>query len=136
MTNYIYSTLGADVRYHLYAEKVNKEQASANRVRASVLINGGAGVMNKNFITPHGVVTEISDDDLEKLSHNTVFKAHCDRGFITVQKRKTEVEKVVKDMTKKDGSAQTTPEDLGKKFKKSKSSGGSETVYESQEVLQ
>ncbi len=78
----------------------------------SVTIKGGAGVANKNIITPLGVHTEVSAEEMDLLNENGIFKLHKDAGFIAVEEKKADVEKVVADMTTKaDPSAPLTPSD-------------------------
>jgi len=107
---YVYSTLTNDNIYAGY-----KTMASANEIRHTVehqvLIHGGHGLINKNFITPQGVVTEVSDDDYDFLMANSAFKFHVDAGYIKVEDRKAEPEKVASDMEGRDGSSQLTPAD-------------------------
>lgn len=80
-------------------------------VESQVLIKGGSGIANKNIITPYGVATEVTPDELAQLESNEQFQLHKANGYIRVESKKSETEKVVKDMTKKDKSAPATPED-------------------------
>lgn len=118
----VYSTMSQDVRYADYA-RTTREQIPV--VLRSVLIRGGANVAQKNLITPLGVVTEINDEEYALLEGkegkegNQVFKKHKEAGFIKVEKKKSSVEKVVKDMTGKDKSAQYKKEDF-KQFTEAK----------------
>jgi L-2-hydroxyglutarate oxidase LhgO len=115
MTNYVYSTLTCDNIYHLYAERTQKDQL--NRIIASVKIKGGAGVAvggnmnNPAIFTPQGVVTEVSDSDLEILKKNPVFIEHEKRGFLKVDSKKADANTVSQKM-KKDNSAPKTPSEL------------------------
>lgn len=108
---YILSTMSTGVDYSLY----EKTPSGLTVVKKTVSINGGANVMDKHFITPLGVVTKVSDEDLELLEANPVFKQHKADGFIKIQKNdKVETSQ----MEKKDASAQPTAEDFKKKGKK------------------
>lgn len=107
MTNYVYSTLTASNNYTGYTERGNDRPL----VSKQVLIAGGHGVSNKHFMTPMGVVTAVSDEDLEFLENNPEFKAHKERGFIKVQKKKVETERVAADMVTRDKSAPVVPQD-------------------------
>lgn len=80
-------------------------------VESQVLIKGGSGIANKNIITPHGVATEITPAELDQLEANEQFQLHKTNGYIRVESKKSETEKIAKDMTKKDKSAPATPED-------------------------
>jgi hypothetical protein len=107
---YVYSTLTND---NIYAGYKTIEGANEVRhtVEHTVFINGGHGLINKNFITPQGVVTEVSDADLEFLKGNDAFKFHYEGGFLTYDESKVEPEKVAADLEGRDGSAQLTPAD-------------------------
>lgn len=103
---YVYSTLGQDNTYTGYRSTHDLPVAESR-----ILIRGGTGVINKNLVTPHGVLNQVSDADYEVLQKNHDFQRHVKNGFIVVQKQEEKVEKVVKGMQPKDGSAQLTPED-------------------------
>lgn len=75
----------------------------------AILIKGGAGIANDRFVTPLGVMTEIEEDDIAELEANKVFQLHVKNGFITVQKRSADAEKVAADMNRTDPSAPKTP---------------------------
>lgn len=105
---YVYSTLTCDNEYAAYVKTGDREQ---QRVTHSVLIKGGHGVINKNFLTPQGVATEVSDEDLEFLKGVPAFQEHEQRGFITYDKKKVETEKVAVNMKGRDKSAQIVPSD-------------------------
>ena len=104
---YIYSTLAADTRYAVYAKTSNDLPV----VTRTVLVNGGAGVANKHFVTPRGAVTEISAEEFELLKGNKVFQKHVDGGYVTFEENKVDVEKVVSDMEGRDESAPVVPQD-------------------------
>jgi len=125
---HIYSTLSADTAYAIY---VNNDVKSLPVIERSILIRGGANVSNKHFVTPKGVVTQISPEDYQLLQADYHFCEHLKHGFISVEKSNVAIEKVVKNMTPKDEAAPKTPEDpdfhgttkvaevsLGKKGKK------------------
>lgn len=106
---YVYSTLTCD---NDYAEWVkNGDQQSIQRV---VRINGGHGLMTKHMLTPLGIVTEVSDEDLEFLERNDAFKLHVANGFITVDKKKVDPEKAAANMKRRDKSSQIVPSDYEK----------------------
>jgi hypothetical protein len=106
---YVYSTLTCDNDYAEWAK--NGDQQSILR---TVRVNGGHGLMNKHMITPLGVVTEVSDEDLEFLQRNSAFRLHVENGFITVDEKKAEPEKVAANMKRRDKSSQIVPSDYEK----------------------
>jgi len=103
---YVYSTLTCDNEYADYVKAGDQLN-----IQHKVLIKGGHGVMNKNFMTPLGVVTEVSDDDLRFLMNNSAFKFHLDGKFLKVEEKAYDPEKVASDMERADNSAQITPAD-------------------------
>lgn len=108
--HYVYSTLTCDNLYVDYEKSQN-----LNVKVGQVLIKGGANVATVGMraaITPHGAVTEVTDDQLELLEKNPHFKDHVERGFIKVDRAKLKLEKAVKDMNKKDEGAPKNRKDL------------------------
>jgi hypothetical protein len=86
-------------------------------LKRQVLIKGGANRGGKHLVTPQGIVTSVSDEDLAFLKTNKAFLRHMERGFVTIieQKKEPDADKVAKDMTPKDGSAPKTADDYGDK---------------------
>jgi hypothetical protein len=121
---YVTSTLSADVKYTRYQQ----QSSGSNTPVGHVLIRGGANVANKKFavadgiLTPEGIQTHVSDDDLAFLEQDEVFQTHLKNGFVKIHRSATKVEKVVEDMTAKDKSAPITPEDMAKKGAEAKDS--------------
>lgn len=110
MSFYVYSTITADVVYTKYKPTGDKSLPVAER---RVLIKGGNMVAQSgNFYTPHGVVTEVSKEEMEMLEQDYHFNKHKERGFIKVEKKEVPIKKVVKDMAEKDGSAPKVPGDF------------------------
>jgi len=106
--NYVISTITNANAFPVYM-KVNGSPVSQHK--KIITIKGGANVTDpKTMVTPEGVVTEVSDEDLAVLEKNKSFMKFVSGGFIKIKKhRVTEVEKEVKnDMSQKDGSAQPT----------------------------
>lgn len=114
--NHIYSTLTCDNTYTSYVKGPN----DLSIVEKKVLIKGGTGVSNKHFVTPLGVVTGVSDEDLEHLRKNEVFKIHEKNGFITVSKVKKDPEVMVADMETRDEASPIRPEDYAEDDKGAK----------------
>jgi len=77
-----------------------------------VLVKGGTGVVGaKNLVTPLGVATEISEDEIGFLESNPLFRLHAKNGYVTIQRRKADPERVAADMNTKDQSAQKSEAD-------------------------
>lgn len=111
--HYVYSTLTCDNIYTGYSKPADRNALPLPIKQ--VTIRGGSNVANKHFVTPKGVVTQVNDEDLEFLESNPGFKQHKENGFIKVEKKEVDVEKVVKNMREKDLSAPKTPKDFEKK---------------------
>ena len=108
---YVYSTLTNDQVYTLW--RPASTEKNPNVALKKVKINGGHGRMDrKNLVTPLGVVTEVSNEELEALNQIGAFRKHMEAGFIKVDKKKSDPEKVASDMAEKDASAQKTPSDF------------------------
>lgn len=106
-TVHVFSTLANDQRYVNYQS--NPEGVPLPT--SDILIRGGAGVANERLITPLGVHTEITEEALAELEKNQVFAKHKANGFISVQQRRADPEKVATDMNVKDKSRPFTPAD-------------------------
>lgn len=122
---YVYSTMSQDVKYSVYGGRADLPVALR-----SVLIKGGAGVINKRLLTPNGVATEINEEEHAVLmggdgnKPNELFEKHAKSGFVKVEKKSIKVDKAVKDLEKKDKSAQYEDKDfVGKTNAKVKSVG-------------
>lgn len=107
---FITSKLSAGVDYTFY----KKNESKINIVVDTIHINGGADVVNKKTLdTPQGVVTEITDEQLNKLKSHPVFQQHLENGYVIIQCTEKEAKKAEKYL-EKDKSAQITPEDYEK----------------------
>jgi hypothetical protein len=104
---YVFSTLASDMNYTLY---VNGGGDMPVKERA-IFIKGGTGVANDRLITPQGVMTEIEEEDIPVLQSNQVFQLHEKNGFVKIEKRSADPEKVASDMNRKDNSAPLTDAD-------------------------
>lgn len=116
---YVYSTLSQDNLYTVY--KPGRNPAEARVIHRQVLVRGGAGVINKNFVTPKGTVTKITEEEHKVLmgdnpqderSGCVAFKRHMARGYIIVEKTKANPAKVAKDMTERDMGAVATLKEI------------------------
>ena len=105
---YVFSKMACDVSYNDYIPG----GADLPIKTSSVLIKGGAGVANDRIITPLGICTEVTEEQVSQLNANGIFKLHRDNGFVTIESKNQDVEKVVADMTvESDPSSPLTPED-------------------------
>ena len=110
MSKYIYSTLtGAQV----YRDK------DGNKVR----IEGGANSPSKHMMTPRGIATKVTDDQLKVLENCNLFKAHKQNGFIEVSAFEKNADKVAKDLKSNDKSAPDTEEKLKAEGKETPTTG-------------
>jgi len=105
---YVFSTLSTDVDYTVYGESVNDLPTIEKRIT----IKGGANVATKHLITPKGVMTAVEDAEFDILSAHPVFQMHKKNGFITVEKKAADPEKVASNMTARDESAPLTEGDF------------------------
>jgi hypothetical protein len=99
---YIYSTLTGSQRYQTYTKQANGVSSAE---RPSILIQGGTNVADKNFVTPRGVVTKVTDAQLKELKANKMFQTHLKNGFIKIEEKAGDTDKVVADLTQRDGAA-------------------------------
>lgn len=110
--NYVYSTLTCDNAYTIY----EKTTGGLTIPKAEIVINGGTGLANKHLITPLGMVTKVSDEELSMLKESPVFIEHVKNGFLVVQEggKATDAEKVATDMSTDTGSSPLTEQDIAK----------------------
>jgi hypothetical protein len=105
---YVYSTKTSATTYTF----TKKGGGDLPVIVDSIRIEGGANVTNKNFITPLGVMTKITSEQLALLETHPVFKRHVENGFISVRKSKVDEEVAVADMAGRDKSAPLTDADF------------------------
>lgn len=98
---YVYSTATAGTEYAFY----RSGGAELPVFDGSVKIAGGANVTNKNFITPLGVVTKVTDEELARLKEHPEFIRHMNAGFVSFRDDKVDVEVAAADMASRDPSA-------------------------------
>jgi hypothetical protein len=106
---YVYSTLTASQRYQTYTKSDNGIPSAE---RPSILIQGGSNVADKNFVTPRGVVTKVTAEQVKELQQNELFKTHVKNGFITIEDKEVDKEKVVADLTQRSPDAPQVPQDF------------------------
>jgi len=110
MSHFIYSTHTNTINYVEYDTASSKNH---NVIKRKFIVAGGHGLCNKQLVTPQGVVTRVEkDQDLDWLMTLPAFVSDIKKGFIRVQKRKEDSEKVVnRDMNQRDGSAPILPKE-------------------------
>lgn len=101
MSHFVFSTLTADQVY----TRTAPGGGDMPRVVAQVFIAGGSNLSDKYLRTPIGVMTEVDDEELTVLQENPVFQMHEKNGFIKIEKKKADPEKVAADMITRDQSA-------------------------------
>lgn len=107
--NYVYSTLACDQLYTVWTPIDPVTKTGPNHA-GEVFIRGGAGVANsKTLITPSGVATEVTDEQLALLERCEDFRRHKENGYIRVEARSKDLDKVVADMADSDKSRPYTP---------------------------
>lgn len=108
----IVSTASNPGRYVEYEHLPN----GLHRIKRSVQINGGAGVMQKRgLVTSLGVTTIVTDDELKFLKTNSAFLRHIDAGFlkiVTGNPRLVDGNSVAKDMEPRDGASPLMVQDF------------------------
>lgn len=126
---YVYSTATCPIDYVVYVKNTSNDlgvvQKHPNGKQMRVTIKGGHGVANKNLVTPRGVVTEVSDEDMQLLLEDKIFQRHMKAGFMSYDKKNVDPEKKAASMEDKDGSAPLTPKD----FEESENSTSENKIY-------
>lgn len=120
---HIASTMTSDVRYTRWNSNpggINTKKEIIDG-KSEILIRGGHGVAhrqaNGGLVTPQGVVTEVSDEELAYLKKDETFNIQLKAGFVkilTPVAAKAAPEKVAKDMPDADKSAPLTNRDFKK----------------------
>ena len=121
---FVYSTTTCDGTYVEYRPDPDKGRGHSEAIR-KVTIKGGHGVATKHLITPKGVVTEVTADEMEWLLKDASFQRHIKAGHITYDNTRIEPEKRAADMAEGDGAAPLTPKD----FTESETSTKESRVY-------
>ena len=107
---YVASTLSAPTTYVQYLPQVGDRLP---QVEASVTIAGGAGIATKHLVTPQGVVTHVTDEEVAVLKANPVFKLHMENGYVQFvdSPYKPDGDNVAANMERREPSAPIVPED-------------------------
>lgn len=110
---YIYTTLSNDQEYTDWTPPAT---LGGNFVRGrAVAIKGKANIADKHMITPRGVMTQVTDDELAFLLGHADFRLHMENGFVTYDHDKVDPEVKIPDMVQADNSAPLVPEDFDEK---------------------
>lgn len=128
MTAYIYSVAPASGAYILYAPKPAGQNNIPRRVLKRVIVNGGSGVahsqsMNsENFnpdnpiqglFTPRGVLTTVSDEDMEFLKENSAFMHAVENKWIAFEEgKKVSIERKLNVLDENTANGPLTPSGL------------------------
>ncbi len=122
----IYSTLSCDQSYRLwdceYKGATNEKGFRTPNSTFQFLVNGQANITNKILITPNGVATVCTVEQLEQLKKCACFNNHVNGGYLLIDEgaKNTNAEKADKvavNMTAKDNSAPKTEKDIPKGVK-------------------
>ena len=103
----IFSTLASDVAYTNHAQGGGDMPIEL----PPVVVKGGAGVANDRLVTPRGVATRVTEEQVEYLRQNEIFKLHEKNGFVMVSESAGDPDAVAADMTGRDNSAPIVPQD-------------------------
>ena len=114
MAKHVISTLTADNQYNAWVN-----QGGINERTRSVLVRGGAGVANSQFITPEGVRTPVSNEDAEFLLSHGLFQEHQKRGFVKLINMDRDPDSVAQSMSKDEGARPRNEKDV-ERFSKDK----------------
>jgi hypothetical protein len=110
---YIVSTLTNSQEFPLYSKPAGPGQPPV--AKRSIVIAGKAGLPNKHLLTPRGVVTPVTSDDLEVLEGNKIYQRLKENGWLTViDSDPRDADKVAADQAEGDGGKQLTPADVKK----------------------
>jgi hypothetical protein len=110
---YVYSTASSDQAYSSW----HNGGGDLKNSTVIAIIRGGANIIGKNFQTPRGVATKVTQEQLDQLLKNPAFIRHKDRGFISVDKDEVSAEKKANSMEKQDKSAPLTDDSFTGKNK-------------------
>ena len=107
---FVYSTASNDTAYVVHAEG---RPGDPKVVTKRIVIKGKANVADRRtLITPVGVMTRVSAEDMEFLQTRKSFLRHVAEGYIKFTQSKEDAEDVAKDMVKKDKAAPKVKSDF------------------------
>lgn len=110
---FVYSTATNSGTYIKYKSDHSKGHGHSE-VLKKVTIQGGHGVATKALVTPKGVVTKVTQEELDFLMENESFKRHLKAGFMAVDSKKVDPADKAANMAPADNSAPLTPADFEK----------------------
>jgi hypothetical protein len=111
---HIYSTLANPQKFVTYEYPDARDPVQAGRLpveKVSVLIKGGSGVASKNLITEWGVRTVITQQEYEAICELHHFKEFVKNGYLRVESKSVDIDRIVSDMNASDPGAPLTPAD-------------------------
>lgn len=108
---YVFSTLSND---QIFNEFEPGQKHGPLNITRKVFISGKANIATKNLITPAGISTKVTDDELRFLESDGEFQRFVKEGYLKVHKMKADPEKVAENMTSADQSAPLTPAECEK----------------------
>ena len=117
----VFSTLTAPQAYSIWVPGGGDLPAQ----KLICVIKGGAGVANKNLITPRGVATHVTATELEALNACPMYQRHKERGYIREDDKEQDAEKIASSMQGRDNSAPLTDGDFEAEGKTAPKSGKS-----------
>ena len=110
---YIISTMSQGRDYVFYESREDKGCVVSKEVARISIKGGQGGADRKTLITPEGgVITEVSDAQLELLKTHPLFNKHLADGFVYIGGSENNAKAAVKDMEQNDAGAQMTAADM------------------------
>ena len=105
---YIISYESASVEFPRWHRTANGVDANS-----SVIIKGGAGVINKKTLhTPSGIITEVTKEELEFLKTQALFNEKVKAGSYVIEEGEKKAKEKAKERKPKDKGAQLTAKDF------------------------
>lgn len=110
---FVISMCGQNNDYAFY-ETFQDGKNIRHNLRKTIRIKGGNRVMQaKALVTPEsGVITELSEEDIQLLQTHPAFKRHLERGYVRVISKASNPERAAAGLEPEDNTAQLTPEDF------------------------
>lgn len=105
---HIVSTLSSDQSYTDWSrpDSQNDKISRPAVARGQILIRGKANIVMKALVAPdQGVITSVTDEQLETLKKIKSFNDHVERGNLKIIGKQADPNKVARDMKDRDESA-------------------------------
>jgi len=112
---HVYSTLSTPQKFTVWEPP--RMDGMLPTLICEVLIKGGAGIASKNLITPQGVHTAITQEEFDAISTLASFQKFVDDGYIRVEGKKYDIDRMVGDMNPRDPGGPLTPADFEREAK-------------------